>query len=52
MENAIQSKKKYLENLKKFESSIGEYNQVTAMEVLNLLSIDSRVSERTNKPNS
>ncbi|GES76231.1 enzymatic polyprotein, putative [Rhizophagus clarus] len=36
--------------LKKFESSIGEYNRITVIEVLNLLSIDSRERDDYNGP--
>ncbi|GBC05182.1 hypothetical protein RclHR1_06080011 [Rhizophagus clarus] len=36
--------------LKKFESSIGEYNRITVIEVLNLLSIDSRERDDYNRP--
>ncbi|GES79039.1 hypothetical protein GLOIN_2v1848990 [Rhizophagus clarus] len=36
--------------LKKFESSIGEYNRITVIEVLNLLSIDSKKRDDYNRP--
>ncbi|GET00757.1 hypothetical protein GLOIN_2v1825271 [Rhizophagus clarus] len=36
--------------LKKFESSIGEYNRITVIEVLNLLNIDSRKRDDYNRP--